>query len=148
MKRQLRQRRNARGFTLLEVMMVLVIIGVLASLVAPNILGNRDRANIQKAVADISGLENALQMYYAHNSMVPTTEQGLQALITRPNSRPEPRNYQEGGYVQRLPKDPWGNDYVLLSPGEMSRFDLCTAGPDMQLGTDDDICNFNLGDYQ
>ncbi|MFI3245248.1 MAG: type II secretion system major pseudopilin GspG [Ferrimonas sp.] len=140
--------RRQGGFTLLEVMMVLVIIGVLASLVAPNILGNRDRANTQKVVADISGLENALQMYYAHNSVMPTTEQGLEALVQRPTSSPEPRNYQTGGYIQRLPSDPWGNDYVLLSPGEVSRFDLCSAGPDLQLGTEDDICNFNLQDYQ
>ncbi len=140
--------RRQGGFTLLEVMMVLVIIGVLASLVAPNILGNRDRANTQKVVADISGLENALQMYYAHNSVMPTTEQGLEALVQRPTSSPEPRNYQTGGYIQRLPSDPWGNDYVLLSPGEVSRFDLCSAGPDLQLGTEDDICNFNLQDHQ
>lgn len=140
--------RRQRGFTLLEVMMVLVIIGVLASLVAPNILGNRDRANLQKAVADISGLENALQMYYAHNSIMPTTEQGLEALVQRPSSSPEPRNYQEGGYIQRLPSDPWGNDYVLLSPGEMGRYDLCSAGPDLQVGSEDDICNYNLSEYQ
>ncbi|WP_298440625.1 type II secretion system major pseudopilin GspG [uncultured Ferrimonas sp.] len=140
--------RRQRGFTLLEVMMVLVIIGVLASLVAPNILGNRDRANVQKAVADISGLENALQMYYAHNSVMPTTEQGLEALVQRPSISPEPRNYQDGGYIQRLPTDPWGSDYVLLSPGEVSRFDLCSTGPDQQLGNEDDICNYNLGDYQ
>ncbi|QIZ78414.1 type II secretion system major pseudopilin GspG [Ferrimonas lipolytica] len=147
MKHTTRNRRQ-RGFTLLEVMMVLVIIGVLASLVAPNILGNRDRANLQKAVADISGLENALQMYYAHNSVMPTTEQGLESLVQRPTSSPEPRNYQEGGYIQRLPTDPWGNDYVLLSPGEMGRYDLCTAGPDLQVGSEDDICNYNLNDYQ
>ena len=140
--------RRQRGFTLLEVMMVLVIIGVLASLVAPNILGNRDRANLQKAVADITGLENALQMYYAHNNVMPTTEQGLEALVQRPTIAPEPRNYQDGGYIQRLPSDPWGNDYVLVSPGEMGRYDLCSNGPDLQLGNEDDICNFNLSDYQ
>ncbi|GAA5193004.1 type II secretion system major pseudopilin GspG [Ferrimonas gelatinilytica] len=148
MKRQLRQRRNVRGFTLLEVMMVLVIIGVLASLVAPNILGNRDRANQQKAVADIAGLENAISMYYAHNSVLPTTEQGLEALVNRPNIAPEPRNYQDGGYIQRLPTDPWGGQYVLVSPGVNGRYDLCSSGPDLQLGTEDDICNYNLGDFQ
>ncbi|WP_276197524.1 type II secretion system major pseudopilin GspG [Ferrimonas senticii] len=147
MKKSMNDRRQ-RGFTLLEVMMVLVIIGVLASLVAPNILGNKDRANQQKAVADISGLENALQMYYAHNNMMPTTEQGLEALVSRPSGSPEPRNYQEGGYIQRLPTDPWGNDYVLLSPGEVGRYDLCSAGQDLQLGSEDDICNHNLNDFQ
>ncbi|WP_345335828.1 type II secretion system major pseudopilin GspG [Ferrimonas pelagia] len=144
----MRARRKAAGFTLLEVMMVLVIIGVLASLVAPNILGNRDRANMQKAVADISGLENAISMYYAHNSVLPTTEQGLEALVNRPTISPEPRNYQEGGYIQRLPTDPWGGNYYIQSPGEMGRFDLCSAGPDLQFGTEDDICNYNLADYQ
>ncbi|MBY5994009.1 type II secretion system major pseudopilin GspG [Ferrimonas balearica] len=148
MKRRTPSRTAQRGFTLLEVMVVLVIIGILASIVAPNLIGSRDTANVQKAVTDISGLESALGMFYIHNNRFPTTDQGLEALVTRPNSGPEPRNYQEGGYIQRLPTDPWGNAYSLVSPGERSRYDLCSAGPDMQLGTEDDICNYNLGDFQ
>ena len=137
-----------RGFTLLEVMVVLVIIGIMASLIAPNIMGSKDKADIQKAVADIVTLEGAMDMYRLDNNIYPTTEQGVTALVNRPNYSPEPRNYREGGYIKRLPKDPWGNDYVLLSPGEKGRYDLCSAGPDFQLGSDDDICNWNLTEYQ
>ncbi|SDK14717.1 type II secretion system protein G (GspG) [Ferrimonas sediminum] len=137
-----------RGFTLLEVMVVLVIIGIMASMIAPNLMGSKDKADIQKAVADIVSLENAMDMYRLDNNIYPTTEQGVTALVNRPNFSPEPRSYREGGYIKRLPKDPWGNDYVLLSPGEKGRFDLCSAGPDFQFGSEDDICNWNLTDYQ
>ncbi|MGB0893098.1 MAG: type II secretion system major pseudopilin GspG [Parashewanella sp.] len=141
-------RRKQKGFTLLEVMVVIVILGILASLVVPNLLGNKDKADQQKAVSDIVALENALDNYKLDNSRYPTTEQGLEALVEKPTIDPIPRNYREDGYIRRLPKDPWRNDYLLLSPGEHGKIDVFSAGPDGEAGTDDDIGNWNLNDYQ
>ncbi|MCL1144205.1 type II secretion system major pseudopilin GspG [Shewanella gaetbuli] len=144
----MQKQNKQRGFTLLEVMVVIVILGILASMVVPNLMGNKDKADQQKAVSDIVALENALDMYRLDNGVYPTTEQGLEALVQKPSSSPEPRNYRDGGYVKRLPQDPWRNDYLLLSPGENSRLDIFTAGPDGQPGTEDDIGNWNLQDFQ
>ena len=137
-----------RGFTLLEVMVVIVILGILASMVVPNLMGNKDKADQQKAVSDIVALENALDMYKLDNSIYPTTEQGLESLVQKPTSSPEPRNYRDGGYVKRLPQDPWRNDYLLLSPGENGKIDIFSAGPDGQVGSEDDIGSWNLQDFQ
>ncbi|MCL1076220.1 type II secretion system major pseudopilin GspG [Shewanella dokdonensis] len=143
------QRKNRqRGFTLLEVMVVIVILGILASMVMPNIMGNKEKADQQKAVSDIVTLENQLDMYKLDNSVYPSTEQGLEALVQKPTISPEPRNYREDGYVKRLPQDPWGNPYMLLSPGEHGKVDVFSAGPDGQTGTEDDIGNWNLQKYQ
>lgn len=125
--------RKQTGFTLLEVMVVVVILGILASFVVPNLLGNKEKADQQKAVTDIVALENALDMYKLDNSVYPTTDQGLEALVTKPTN-PEPRNYREGGYIKRLPKDPWGNDYQYLSPGDKGTIDVFTLGADGQEG--------------
>ncbi|WP_076413954.1 type II secretion system major pseudopilin GspG [Shewanella sp. UCD-KL12] len=141
-------RNKQKGFTLLEVMVVIVILGILASMVVPNLMGNKDKADQQKAVSDIVALENALDMYRLDNSIYPTTDQGLDALVQKPNSSPEPRNYREDGYVKRLPQDPWRNDYLLLSPGENGKIDIFSAGPDGQAGTEDDIGNWNLQNFQ
>ncbi|WP_026970693.1 type II secretion system major pseudopilin GspG [Aliagarivorans marinus] len=138
------KRQGQQGFTLLEVMVVIVILGILASLVVPNLMGNKEQADRQKAIADIVALENALDMYRLNHSRYPTTDQGLEALVSQPTSGPEPRNYPDGGYLRRLPKDPWGNDYILISPGERGRVDVFTAGPDGEEGTNDDIGNWNL----
>ncbi|ARD24261.1 MULTISPECIES: type II secretion system major pseudopilin GspG [Shewanella] len=140
--------RKQRGFTLLEVMVVIVILGILASMVVPNLMGNKDKADLQKAVSDIVALENALDMYRLDNSVYPTTDQGLDALVQKPTSSPEPRNYRPDGYLKRLPQDPWRNDYYLLSPGENGRIDIFSAGPDGQVGTEDDIGNWNLQNFQ
>lgn len=144
----MQKQHKQRGFTLLEVMVVIVILGILASMVVPNLMGNKDKADQQKAVSDIVALENALDMYKLDNSVYPTTDQGLDALVQKPTSSPEPRNYREGGYVKRLPQDPWRNDYLLLSPGENGKLDIFSAGPDGQPGTEDDIGNWNLQDFQ
>ncbi|SQH74362.1 pseudopilin, cryptic, general secretion pathway [Shewanella benthica] len=141
-------RNKQKGFTLLEVMVVIVILGILASMVVPNLMGNKDKADQQKAISDIVALENALDMYRLDNSIYPTTEQGLDALVQKPNSSPEPRNYREDGYVKRLPQDPWRNDYLLLSPGENGKLDIFSTGPDGQAGTEDDIGNWNLQNFQ
>ncbi|MFT5235339.1 MAG: general secretion pathway protein G [Shewanella sp.] len=141
-------RNKQQGFTLLEVMVVIVILGILASMVVPNLMGNKDKADIQKAVSDIVALENSLDMYKLDNSIYPTTEQGLEALTQKPTGSPEPRNYREDGYVKRLPQDPWRNDYLLLSPGENGKLDVFSVGPDGQAGTEDDIGNWNLQSFQ
>ena len=139
---------RSRGFTLLEIMVVIVILGILASFVAPNILGNAEKANIQKAVTDISTIEGQLKLYKLDNYNYPTTEQGLEALVTETDVEPLPRRFPEEGYINRLPKDPWGNEYQLLNPGEIGKIDVFTMGPDGEPGTDDDIGNWNLSDYQ
>ncbi|KKC98695.1 MULTISPECIES: type II secretion system major pseudopilin GspG [Photobacterium] len=143
--------RQQRGFTLLEVMVVIVILGVLASLVVPNLLGNKEKADQQKVVTDIGALEQALDMYKLDNSVYPTTDQGLDALVTAPSSSPEPRNYRNGGYIKRLPKDPWGNDYNYVMPGEHGPVDVFSLGADGQEGGEEvntDIGNWNMLDYR
>ncbi|RJX72440.1 type II secretion system protein GspG [Vibrio sinensis] len=138
------------GFTLLEVMVVVVILGILASFVVPNLLGNKERADQQKAITDIVALENALDMYKIDNHIYPTTDQGLEALVNKPTN-PEPKNYRDGGYIKRLPNDPWGNEYQYLSPGDKSSVDIFTLGADGQEGGEGasvDIGNWNLQDFQ
>ncbi|AMG03088.1 type II secretion system major pseudopilin GspG [Vibrio mimicus] len=146
----MKKMRKQAGFTLLEVMVVVVILGILASFVVPNLLGNKEKADQQKAVTDIVALENALDMYKLDNSVYPTTDQGLDALVNKPNN-PEPRNYRDGGYIKRLPKDPWGNDYQYLSPGDKGTIDVFTLGADGQEGGEGpsaDIGNWNIQDFQ
>lgn len=110
-----------RGFTLLEMMVVLVILGILASLVVPSLMGNKDKADHQKAVSDIV------------------------ALVEKPTASPIPENYNAKGYIKRLPQDPWGNEYLLVSPGEHGDYDILSAGQDGEPGTADDITNWELG---
>lgn len=143
-KMEHRASEKQRGFTLLEIMVVIVILGVLASLVIPSLMGNKDRADRQKAVSDLVTLENALDMYKLDNSRYPTSEQGLKALVSQPTVAPLPRNYRSDGYIRRLPQDPWGKDYILVSPGQHGAFDLISSGPDTVLGTEDDINNWQF----
>ena len=132
---------RSSGFSLIEVMVVLLIIGIMASMVAPQILGNQEEAQLKKAAVDIQQMESALEMYKLRNNRFPTTEQGLEALVTAPTIDPIPRNYPEGGFIKRLPEDPWGNDYVYVYPGKHNEgsFDVFSKGPDGLLGTEDDI---------
>jgi len=138
--------RKQAGFTLLEIMVVIVILGILASMVLPNLLGNKEKAERQKVVSDITTLESAMDMYKLDNSRFPTTDQGLDALVSKPEIDPQPRDYREDGYIKRLPQDPWGNDYLLLSPGENGKYDLFSPGLDGEEGTEDDIGNWNMFD--
>ena len=135
-----------RGFTLLEVMVVIVILGLLGSVVVQNLMGNMDTAKIQKAVQDINALETSLSMYKMDNYKYPNTEQGLEALVEETDVEPLPRRFPNGGYVKRLPNDPWGNEYQLLNPGENGDIDIFTMGPDGEAGTEDDIGNWNMFD--
>jgi len=134
------------GFTLIELMVVIVILGLLASMVLPSVFGNKDKADRQKVVTDISMYENAFEMYRLDNSRYPTTDQGLEALITKPTIDPIPRDFREEGYVKRLHNDPWGNPYLMLSPGENGKIDIYSVGLDGEEGTDDDIGNWNMHD--
>jgi general secretion pathway protein G len=110
-------RARQRAFTLIEVMVVLVILGILATLVVPRIMSRPDEARIVAAKQDINSLLQALKLYRLDNQAYPTTEQGLQALVAKPQTQPLPPNWKTGGYLERLPKDPWGNDYQYLNPG-------------------------------
>ena len=137
-----------RGFTLLEVMVVVVILGILAALVVPKILSRPDEARAIAAKQDIASLMQALKLYRLDNQRYPTTEQGLQALVARPASAPLAPGWKAGGYVERLPKDPWGNPYQYVSPGTHGgEYDLYSLGADSQEGGEKanaDIGNWNL----
>ncbi len=128
------RRRIARGFTLIEIMVVVVIMGVLAALVVPRLMGRTDDARILAAKQDIATLMQALKLYRLDNQRYPTTEQGLQALVVRPAAAPIPQNWKTGGYLDRLNKDPWGNPYQYLSPGVRGEIDLFSLGADGKPG--------------
>ena len=134
------------GFTLLELMVVIVILGVLASMVVPNLMGNKEKADAQKATSDIVALEGSLDMYKLDNHRYPTTEQGLQALVTKPDIAPIPKNYRDDGYIRRLPEDPWGNPYQYRRrSAHGGQFDIWSFGADGQEGgegNDADIGNW------
>ena len=130
------------GFTLIEVMVVVVILGILAAILVPKVMDRPDQARKTKAKQDIRALEAALNLYKLDNFVYPTTDQGLEALLEKPTS-PEPPNWKDGGYLDRLPKDPWGQDYLYLSPGENGSIDIFSTGVDQQ-PSDDDIGNWGL----
>jgi general secretion pathway protein G len=127
---QSNRKKTQSGFTLIEIMVVVVIIGILASVVVPRIMDNPDKARKAKAQNDIRALESALELYKLDNFVYPTTDQGLEALVTKPTGTPEPKNWKSGGYIKKLNKDPWGNDYLYLSPGEHGEIDIFTYGAD------------------
>ena len=137
-----------RGFTLIEIMVVVIIIGLLAAIVAPQVIGRVDDAQIEKARADIHNIESALKFYRLDNFTYPTTEQGIEALVSKPND-PNVRNWKTGGYLDRVPNDPWGNPYQYLYPGNNAEFDIYTLGRDGRPGgegIDNDLGNWNIGD--
>ncbi len=122
------------GFTLIEVMVVVVILGILAAAIVPKLMSRPDEARMVKAKQDIRTLEGALQLYRLDNFVYPSTDQGLEALVDKPTDDPIPPNWKEGGYIERLPKDPWGNDYRYLNPGEQGEIDIYSLGADRQVG--------------
>ena len=124
------RRRAAGGFSLVEILVVLVIMGLLISVVAPTVLDRADEARVQKVQADFKAIETALKIYRLDNYVYPTTEQGLEALVRRTTLAPEPRNFKQGGYLAEIPRDPWGNPYRYLNPGEHGEFDLYSLGAD------------------
>ena len=140
----MKNKRQFRGFTLIEVMVVLVILGILATLVVPRIMSRPDVARIIAAKQDINSIGQALKLYRLDNQNYPTTDQGLQALVTKPTAPPAPANWKTGGYLDRLPKDPWGNEYKYLSPGvkntnDVDVFSLGADGAPGGEGNDTDV---------
>lgn len=137
--------RRQAGFTLIELLVVLVIIGVLAGYIGPKIMGRPEEAKRTKAELQIRGIETALKMYKLDNGQYPSTEQGLQALIEPPTTGKLPRKWRDGGYMDKgkLPLDPWGNEFVYLSPGLNSDFDLSSFGGDGESGGEGDDRDVN-----
>jgi general secretion pathway protein G len=137
----------SRGFTLIEIMVVVVIMGILAALVVPKLMGRTDDARIIAARQDIATVMQGLKLYKLDNQRYPTTEQGLQALITKPTTGPSANGWKTGGYLDKLPKDPWGNPYQYLSPGIKGDVDVFSLGADGQpggTGNDADIGSWEL----
>ena len=138
---------HQQGFTLIELIVVIVILGLLGSIIAPKFLGKTDTARITKVQSDIGALESALEIYKLDNYNYPTTDQGLEALVTQPTSDPAPANWQKGGYIKKLRKDPWQRDYLYLSPGEHGEVDIYSLGADGVEGGEEanaDIGNWNI----
>ncbi len=140
------RKRREEGFTLVELMVVVVIIGLLATVVVLNVLPSQDRARIEKARADIGRIEQALEMFRLDMGRYPTTDEGLDALVLPPSDPRLSANYPDGGYINRLPDDPWGGQYQYLFPGEHGRFDVFTLGADGRTGGDGPAAD--IGNWQ
>jgi general secretion pathway protein G len=123
-----------RGFTLIEVMVVVVILGLLAAIIVPKVMSRPDEARAVAARADIAAITQALKLYRLDNTAYPTTEQGLVALVQRPTTQPQPLNWKQGGYLDRVPKDPWGREYRYLNPGLRNEIDVFSLGADGEPG--------------
>ena len=138
-------RYDNRGFTLIELMVVIIILGILAMYVAPKIMGRPGEARQVKARLDIQNLESALKLYKLDNGFYPTTEQGLQALVEKPETGTVPKKWKRGGYLEKgkVPKDPWGNDFVYLSPGLKGDFDILSYGLDGAPGGEEENKDIN-----
>ncbi|BBO87471.1 type II secretion system major pseudopilin GspG [Desulfosarcina ovata] len=136
---------NKRGFTLIELMVVIVILGILAGLIVPRIMSRPEQAKRLKARMQIESIGTALKLYKLDNGMYPSTEQGLQALVEQPSSGNVPKKWRKGGYLEKgkVPNDPWGNDFVYLSPGIHDDFDIISYGADGAAGGEDNDADIN-----
>ncbi len=145
MKAKLLKHTNQYGFTLIELMVVIVILGFLAAFIGPKLVGQADKGRDVRARMDIQALETALKMYKLENGVYPSTEQGLQALIEKPGTGTVPKNWRKGGYMEKsiIPKDPWKNEYVYLSPGAHGDFDIVSYGADGVAGGEDENKDIN-----
>lgn len=132
---------RAEGFTLLEVMVVVVIIAIMAAAIGPKLLGNIEKASISRAGTDIKSISSQLELYKAENYQYPSTDQGLEALVTKPSGDPTPKNWRQ--YLNKTPMDPWENPYKYLSPGSHGDFDIYSFGPD-GVQSEDDIGNWTI----
>ncbi len=138
--------RNNAGFSLVEILVVLVIMGLLISVVAPTVLNRADEARVGKVLADFKNIETALKIYRLDNYVYPTTEQGLEALVEASTLDPEPRNFKEGGYLEEVPLDPWGRPYLYMSPGEHGEVDIYSLGADGLAGGEDQ--SLDIGNWK
>lgn len=130
-----KNKKNSRGFTLIEIMVVVIILGVLAAIVVPQLLGRPDEAKVTKVKVDIKSIEEALGLFKLDNGFYPSTEQGLEALVNKPETGRMPTRYSDEGYLKTVPKDPWGQPFVYVSPGVYGRhYDLLSYGADGQPG--------------
>ncbi len=129
------QQKN-QGFTLIEILVVVVIMGILAAIIVPRVMDQPDQARVTKAKQDVQAMVTALEMYKLQNYHYPSTDQGLEALISQPSGQPEARNWKKGGYIDRLPDDPWGNSYKYLNPGVHGVIDVFSLGADGSSGGD------------
>lgn len=139
-------RRSQSGFTLIEIMVVVVILGILAALVVPQVMNRPDQAKVTVAKGDIKAIGAALDMYKLDNFAYPSTQQGLEALVSRPSGNPPAKNWSKDGYLKKLPIDPWGSPYQYLSPGSKGTYDLYSLGADGKEGGSDndaDIANWD-----
>ncbi len=148
-RRAVRSISSNSGFTLIELMVVIVILGILAAILGPKVMGRADDAKVTEARVQISNVETALKMYRLDNGFYPTTAQGLDALVSRPVGSPEPRRWKKGGYIEKgkVPKDPWGNQYVYASPGIKGDYDMISYGADGVRGGEDfdaDLSNWDV----
>lgn len=147
MRNQRPKHLSRAGFTLIELMVVIVILGVLAGLIVPRLTDKPDKARVVKAKMQIENLAMAVKQFKIDNGFYPSTEQGLQALVEKPSVGKTPRNYPQKGYVSQIPKDPWNSEYIYIHPGEHEEFDLYSLGADGEQGGDGfdaDIGNWNL----
>jgi general secretion pathway protein G len=140
--------RDRSGFTLIEIMVVIVILGLLAALVVPKLIGRTEEAKKTQARVQIRNIEQALGLYKLDNGFFPSTEQGIEALIRIPNTGRIPKNYRKGGYMDRVPKDPWGNAYAYLSPGAHGDYDISSYGADGAQGGEGEDADVNSWDAQ
>jgi len=135
--------RDRSGFTLIEIMVVIVILGLLAALVVPKLVGRTEEAKKTQSRVQIKSLEQALELFKLDNGFFPTTDQGLEALVRVPDAGRIPKNYRKGGYLDRLPKDPWGNAYVYVSPGAHGDYDISSYGADGAPGGEGEDADIN-----
>ncbi|MGP4844096.1 type II secretion system major pseudopilin GspG [Marinobacter sp. 1Y8] len=142
----MKQFNRSAGFTLIEIMVVMVILGLLVAIVAPNILGRSDQARVTVAQTQMSNIGNALDLYRLDNSHYPSSQQGLEALVSKPNGSPEPRNWNPDGYLKSVPVDPWDNEYEYISPGRNGPYDLFSLGSDGREGGEDDAADISVWD--
>jgi general secretion pathway protein G len=143
----LRTRSHQAGFSLVEVMIVVVILAILATLLAPRVMGRTDDAKRAAAKAQIKNIESALQLYRLDNGMFPSNEQGLKALVEKPTSNPQPTNWKAGGYLAKLPSDPWGHPYGYATPGPQGDLEILSFGADGQPGGEGknaDLANWSI----
>lgn len=139
--------KEEKGFTLIEIMVVLIIIGLLAGIVVPKLMGRTEEAKHTKTMVQIKNLQSALDLYKLDSGSYPTTDQGLQALVEKPAVGEIPKRWKEGGYIDKLPKDAWLNNYVYISPGVHGEYDLYSYGADGEEGgegKDADVQSWNL----